>query len=128
VAEYTKDTRFSWGWVIGGIVLMFVTAFLGEFILIGTGNTSFELFIAVRLGCFAIGGFVIGWQSEGRTILEAGIAAVASMAIVFAAKSIPLILDGKLALLFYGLPFLAAVIGAFLGEKLQGDIIYTKDD
>jgi len=129
MAEYTKDKRFSVGWVIGGTVLMFITNFFGGFVAAGVGVESIWTIAGIALGCFAVGGFVIGWQSEGSTIIEAGLAAVIALAVTAGIRATG---NARLDLLViaigYGLPFIAAVIGAFIGEKVQGDIIVTRDD
>jgi len=130
MAEYTKDTRFSGGWMIGGAVIMWVTNFLGGFIAGGVGVTSDNAILGIVLGCFAVGGFVVGHQSEGRTIIEAGLGAilaiVASMFVTY--KGLVLDLPLKDYVIGFGPPFAAAIVGAFIGEKVQGDVIVTKDD
>ena len=130
MAEYTKDKRFSGGWVIGGTVLMFVTNFLGGFIATGTGVNSIWVLAAIGFACFAVGGFVIGWKSEGSTILEAGLAALISIAITLGTRGIALalLLDWRILVADLGLPAIAAVLGAYVGEKVQGDVIVTSDD
>ncbi|HTR53587.1 MAG TPA: hypothetical protein VMJ10_22995 [Kofleriaceae bacterium] len=129
MAEYTKDKHFSFGWVIGGAVLMLIALWFGRFVLTGLATHDMWVDRGVEAGCFALGGFVIGWQSEGSTIIEAGIAAL-------------LALVGAIYLFFggiifydpvsigedYAIPLVASVVGAWLGEKFQGDVIVTKDD
>lgn len=65
---------------------------------------------------FAIGGFIVGIKSAGRTILEPGISA--AIAVIIA-----LILSGSFTLggvLAGGLvPFLAGVLGGWIGERRQ---------
>ena len=65
---------------------------------------------------FAIGGFIVGLKSAGRTILEPGISAAVAVLIA-------LVLSGSLtlgSLLAGGLvPFLAGVLGGWLGERRQ---------
>jgi hypothetical protein len=65
---------------------------------------------------FAIGGFIVGVKSAGRTILEPGIAAAASVAVV-------LLLSGTFTVvnIFAGglVPFLAGLLGGWLGERRQ---------
>jgi hypothetical protein len=129
MAEYTKSTHFSAGWMIGGAVLMFITGFFARFIIIGVGIQDTRLLLAILLGAYAVAGFVIGWQSEGRTIIEAGLAAVlatAGMIGIVATGSDRL--DLVATAIIYGPPVLAAVIGAVIGEKIQGDVIVTSDD
>jgi len=68
---------------------------------------------------FAIGGFIVGVKSTGRTILEPGISA--AIAVVIA-----LLISGNFGLvnLIAGgiVPFLAGVLGGWLGEKRQGTV------
>jgi hypothetical protein len=65
---------------------------------------------------FAIGGFIVGVKSAGRTILEPGIAAAASVAVVLLLSgtfTIVNIIAGGLV------PFLAGLLGGWLGERRQ---------
>jgi hypothetical protein len=126
VAEYTKDTRFSMGWVVGGAAIIFVLQFLA-----GLAIAALQLGLLGAAGAgfisYVLGGFVIGWQSEGRTILEAGLAAVLVIAVVLAIRGFVL-LDGLQMLIVYGVPFLSSLLGGWLGEIAQGNIIRTSDD
>ena len=81
---------------------------------------------------FVVGGFLIGWKSEGQTILEAGLAAALGEGVVVWLNSVINNVDtsqaSALALaLVYGIPFVAGIVGGFLGEKLQGDTVTTED-
>ncbi len=66
---------------------------------------------------FALGGFIVGVKSAGRTILEPGISA--ALAVLIA-----LLISGNFSvvnLIVGGLvPFLAGVLGGWLGERRQG--------
>jgi hypothetical protein len=125
VAEYTKDTRFSMGWVVGGAAIIFVLQFLAG---LAIAALQLGLWGAAAAGfiSYVLGGFVIGWQSEGRTILEAGLAAVLVIAIVLMIRGFAL--NGAQMVTAYGVPFLSAVLGGWLGEMVQGNIIRTSDD
>ncbi len=125
MAEYTKDKRFSIGWVIGGAVIMFLANLLGGFVCAGAGITDLWTLAGVACGCYAIGGFVIGWQSEGSTILEAGLAAAATVIALAAIRGITT--DPEALAIGAGIPFVAGIIGAWIGEKVQGDVIRTED-
>lgn len=65
---------------------------------------------------FAIGGFIVGLKSAGRTIWEPGISAAIAVLIA-------LLLSGSFSLgnLVVGglVPFLAGVLGGWLGERRQ---------
>jgi hypothetical protein len=68
---------------------------------------------------FAIGGFIVGLRSAGRTILEPGISA--AIAVVIA-----LLISGNFTVLniIAGgiVPFIAGVLGGWLGERRQGTV------
>ena len=68
---------------------------------------------------FAIGGFIVGLKSSGRTILEPGISA--AIAVVIA-----LLISGNFGIvnLIAGgiVPFVAGVLGGWLGERRQGTL------
>ena len=128
MAEYTKDTRFSWGWVIGGGVIIWVMQFLA---LMVWAALRFHPMSAAACGLapYVVGGFVIGWQSEGRTILEAGLATLLVIFIeVGRAHAALRHLEPAVLVMLYAIPFVAAVVGAWLGEMVQGDVIRTNDD
>jgi|SRR6185312_16680861 len=128
MAEYTKDTRFSWGWVMGGAVLIWVLQLLSIMV---WGALGFGLIAAAvcGLGSYFVGGFVIGWKSEGRTILEAGIATLFVIFMELGRMHAALaVLAPLLLALHFAIPFAAAVFGAWIGEMVQGDIIRTADD
>jgi hypothetical protein len=127
MAEYTKSTHFSVGWMIGGSVLMFLTNIFAGFLLAGLAVQSLWAFAGAALVAFAIGGFVIGWQSEGRTILEAGLAAVIANGVALAIKGLTT-MDPVALAVGIGVPFVAALFGAWIGELVQGNVIVTQDD
>jgi hypothetical protein len=65
---------------------------------------------------FAVGGFVVGVKSAGKTILEPAIAAAVSVAIALLLSgnmTIGNVIAGGLA------PFLAGLLGGWLGERRQ---------
>jgi hypothetical protein len=80
---------------------------LGQAVLLAVSN----------LLVFAIGGFVVGLKSAGRTIWEPGISAAIAVAVA-------LVVSGNLSAgnLIAGalVPFLAGVFGGWLGERRQG--------
>jgi hypothetical protein len=125
VAEYTKDTRFSMGWVVGGAAIIFVLQFFAG---LAIAALQLGLWGAAAAGfiSYVLGGFVIGWKSEGRTILEAGLAAVLVIAVVLGIHGF--VFGGVDMLIIYGVPFVSSLFGGWLGELVQGDIIHTSDD
>ena len=129
MAEYEKDKHFSWGWMLGGAVIMLIVRWFALFVAVGTGVQELWALAAIVSGTYLIGGFVIGWKSEGQTILEAGLAALISMGTYYLAiAGIAAITVPAIAIALLGVPFGTAVLGAWIGEKVQGDVIVTKDD
>ena len=125
----------DWKWIGIGVVVMIVLNLVGGFILglvLGPqmeGVTSPEdiqlsggqiaLAAVINFLAFAIGGFIVGLKSAGRTILEPGISA--AIAVIVA-----LLISGNFGLLNIiagGLvPFIAGVLGGWLGERRQGTV------
>jgi hypothetical protein len=125
----------DWRWIGIGVAIMFglnlvagviLALLLGDAIP-STATTPEEAAAALGAGrlllgalisfaSFAIGGYVVGLKSPGRTILEPGISA--AIAVV-----IGLLLGGAFTLgnlLAGGLvPFLAGLLGGYLGERRQ---------
>jgi magnesium-transporting ATPase (P-type) len=133
--EEEMSGSLDWKWIGIGVVVMIVLNLLGG-LLIGLvfrteleGVTSPEqlqlsggqiaLAAVINFLAFLIGGFIVGLKSAGRTILEPGISA--AIAVVIA-----LLISGNfglLNLLAGGLvPFIAGVLGGWLGERRQGTV------
>jgi hypothetical protein len=133
--EEEMTGTLDWKWIGIGVVVMIVLNLLGG-LLIGLvfrteleGVTSPEqlqlsggqiaLAAVINFLAFLIGGFIVGLKSAGRTILEPGISA--AIAVVIA-----LLISGNfglLNLLAGGLvPFIAGVLGGWLGERRQGTV------
>ncbi len=123
----------DWKWIGIGIVLMIVLSLIGGLLLgliLGPqleGVTSPEemqlsggqmaLAAVINILAFAIGGFIVGLKSAGRTILEPGISAAIAVVIVLLISgniSIANIIAGGLV------PFIAGILGGWLGERRQG--------
>jgi hypothetical protein len=122
--------KLDWKWIAIGLVIMIALSILGG-LLVGlilgpqvtaaaspedvslTGGQAM-LALAVNVLSFLIGGFIVGIKSVGRTILEPGISALIAVLVV-------LLLSHQLTamnLLVGGLvPFIAGVVGGWLGEK-----------
>jgi hypothetical protein len=125
----------DWKWIGIGVVVMIVLNLIAGLILglfLGTeleGATSPEdvqlsggqiaLAAVLNFLAFAIGGFIVGLKSAGRTILEPGISA--AVAVVIA-----LLISGNFTIgnIIAGgiVPFLAGVLGGWLGERRQGTV------
>jgi hypothetical protein len=125
----------DWKWIGIGVVVMVVLNLVAGLLLglvLGPqieGVTSPEgvrlsggqLTIAVVLNilAFAIGGFIVGVKSVGRTILEPGISAAIAVVIALVISgnfSIVNIIAGGLV------PFVAGVAGGWFGERRQGTV------
>jgi hypothetical protein len=125
--------KLDWKWIAIGVLIMVALNIAAGFLLVLVlrpevqGATSAEgitlsggqaaLVAVVNFLSFAIGGFIVGLKSAGRTILEPGISA--AIAVVIA-----LLISGNFTvvnMLAGGLvPFLAGVLGGWLGERRQG--------
>jgi magnesium-transporting ATPase (P-type) len=125
----------DWKWIGIGVVVMIVLTLIAGLILglfLGSqmeGVTSSEdvtlsggqaaLAAVLNFLAFAIGGYIVGVKSAGRTILEPGISA--AIAVVIA-----LLISGNFSVLniIAGgiVPFVAGVLGGWLGERRQGTV------
>jgi hypothetical protein len=124
--------KLDWKWIGIGVLIMVALNLVGGLIIALTIGSEFEgvtdvenitltggqmaLVAVINFLAFAIGGFIVGIRSTGRTILEPGISA--AIAVV-----IGLLISGNLTLgniIAGGLvPFAAGVLGGWLGEKRQ---------
>lgn len=127
--------RLDWKWIGIGVVIMIglnIAAGIIAMLVMGaqlenavapeqlalTGGQM--LFLAVlNFLAFLIGGFIVGLQSSGKTILEPGLSA--AIAVLLA-----LIISGNFSV--FGLlaggvvPFAAGILGGWLGERRQGTV------
>lgn len=132
-----KAGGLDWRWIGIGTLIMVVLNFVAGLIVVPLlgdarlpatpdGVTAAPEAIAggtlavaalVSFLSFVIGGFIVGLRSAGRTILEPAISAAIAVLI-------GLLLAGQFSvgnLLAGGLvPFLAGLLGGWLGEKRQG--------
>jgi hypothetical protein len=125
----------DWKWIGIGVVIMVALNLVAGVILAlliapqleGVASpeeiqiTGGQMALATVLNflAFAIGGFIVGLKSTGRTILEPGISAAIAVLIA-------LLISGNFSVvnLFVGglVPFLAGVLGGWLGERRQGTV------
>jgi ABC-type dipeptide/oligopeptide/nickel transport system permease subunit len=123
----------DWKWIGFGIVIM-VALNLSAGLILGfvlkpqlqeatnvedLNLTGGQLALAAGLNflAFLIGGYIVGMKSAGRTIFEPGISAAIAVVIallVSGSFTIVGVIVGGL------LPFLAGVLGGWLGERRQG--------
>ena len=124
--------NLDWKWIAFGFLIMLGLSIVAGIVLaaiLGSqleGVTSAEvptlssgqmtLAAVLNVLVFALGGFIVGLKSAGRTIWEPAIAAAIAVAGV-------LLLSRQFTLgnLFLGglVPFLAGLLGGWLGEKRQ---------
>jgi hypothetical protein len=124
--------KLDWKWIGLGALIMIALSLVAGLILgvvIGTqlegvtdpadiqlSGGQVALAALLNFLAFAIGGFIVGVKSAGKTIIEPGIAAAASVAVA-------LLLAGNFTpvnLIAGGLvPFLAGILGGWLGERRQ---------
>jgi hypothetical protein len=125
----------NWRWVAIGVAIMFGLNFVASLVpvpLIGDSlpatatdpqdaaaalsGGQLALGALIGIASFALGGYIVGLKSPGRTILEPGISA--AIAVV-----VGLLLSGAFTLgnlLVGGLvPFLTGLLGGYLGEQRQ---------
>jgi hypothetical protein len=120
----------DWKWIGIGVVVMIVLNLIAGLILglflgpqlesaarpedIQLSGGQVTLAAVLNFLAFAIGGFIVGLKSVGRTILEPGISAAVAVLIA-------LLFSGNFSavnLLAAGLvPFVAGVLGGWFGER-----------
>lgn len=122
--------KLDWKWIAIGLVIMVVLSLLGGFLMsmvLGNqieGATGPEgitlsggqvvLALIVNILSFLIGGVIVGIKSAGRTILEPGISALIAVLVLLLISQQLTVMN----LLVGGvLPFLAGVLGGWLGER-----------
>jgi hypothetical protein len=125
--------KLDWKWIAIGVLVMVVLNLIASLVLalvlgseiegvtdvedITLSGTQMLLVVSINILTFAIGGFIVGVKSAGRTIIEPGISA--AIAVVIA-----LVISGNFSIvnLIAGglLPFVAGVVGGWLGELRQG--------
>lgn len=125
----------DWRWVAIGVAIMFGLNFVASLILVflfghdlptattspadaaaAIGGGRLALGALISVASFAIGGYIVGLKSPGRTILEPGISAAIAVLVgllLGGAFSLGNLLAGGL------LPFLAGLLGGYLGERRQ---------
>jgi hypothetical protein len=125
---------FDWKWVGIGALIMLALSFFGgllvslvwgeELAAAAEGPTTdialtggqLAVFALISFLGFAIGGYIVGVRSAGRTILEPAVAAAVAVAI-------GLLIAGQFSFgnLLAGavVPFLAGLLGGWLGERRQ---------
>ena len=125
----------DWKWIGIGVVVMIVLTLIAGLILglflgsqmegvatpedVTLSGGQAALAAVLNFLAFAIGGYIVGVKSAGRTILEPGISAAIAVLIA-------LLISGNFSILNIiagGLvPFVAGVLGGWLGERRQGTV------
>jgi hypothetical protein len=121
--------KLDWKWIAIGVVLMVALNLVAGLVLalvlgsrlegvsdvedITLSGTQVVLVVSINILTFALGGFIVGVRSAGRTIIEPGISAAIAVLVT-------LVVSGNFTLvnLLAGglLPFVAGVVGGWLGE------------
>jgi hypothetical protein len=124
--------NIDWKWIGIGALIMIALGFVAGLILsifiapqlegvsdpadLQISGGQIALAAVLNFLAFVVGGFIVGIKSAGRTIVEPAIAAAVAVGIV-------LVLSGSFSvvnLLAGGLvPFLAGLLGGWLGERRQ---------
>lgn len=124
--------KLDWKWIgLGALIMIALSLVAGIVLAIFIGSQlegvtdpadiqlsggQLALVALLNFLAFVVGGFVVGVKSAGKTILEPAIAAALSVAIA-------LLLSGNLTIvnIFAGglVPFLAGLLGGWLGERRQ---------
>lgn len=125
-------TNLDWKWIGMGVLIMLALTIVAGIILalflasqlegvtdpakVQLSGGQMALVAFLNFLAFAIGGFIVGLKSSGRTILEPGISAAVAVLIA-------LLISGNFSiggLIAGGLvPFLAGVLGGWIGERRQ---------
>jgi hypothetical protein len=125
--------KLDWKWIAIGVVVMVALSLIAGIILVlvlgfqikdatGVENITLSggqqvLIAVINILIFAVGGFIVGVRSAGRTIIEPGISAAIAVLIA-------LLISGNFTIvnLIAGglIPFVAGVVGGWLGERRQG--------
>jgi hypothetical protein len=133
--EEAMTGSLDWKWIGIGVVVMIVLNLVAGLILglvlspqlegvtipeeVQLSGGQVVLVAVLNFLAFAIGGFIVGLKSAGRTILEPGISAAIAVVIALLISgnfSIVNIIAGGIV------PFLAGVLGGWLGERRQGTV------
>jgi len=127
--------KLDWKWIAIGVVMMVALSLIAGIVLafvlgsqikdatnVQATNLSggqLVLIAVFNILVFAVGGFIVGVRSAGRTIIEPGISAAIAVLIA-------LLISGNFTavnLIAGGLiPFVAGVVGGWLGERRQGTV------
>ncbi len=131
---------FDWKWVGIGALIMLALSFVGGLLVslvwgeelaaaaegpttdIALSGGQLAIFALISFLGFAIGGYIVGLRSAGRTILEPAVAAAVAVAIgllITGNFSIGNLLAGAIV------PFIAGLVGGWLGERRQGSTAVT---
>ena len=127
--------KLDWKWIGIGVLVMLVLNLVAGLILglflgpqlegvtrpedVQLSGGQIVLAAVLNFLAFAIGGFIVGLKSAGRTILEPGISAAIAVLIallISGSFTIGNIIAGGIV------PFLAGVLGGWLGERRQGTV------
>ena len=127
--------KLDWKWIAIGVVMMVALSLIAGIVLafvlgsqikdatnvqtINLSGGQLVLIAVFNILVFAVGGFIVGVRSAGRTIIEPGISAAIAVLIALLISgdftAVNLIAGGLI-------PFVAGVVGGWLGERRQGTV------
>lgn len=125
--EAHVDRPIDWPWVFVGVVIGFTLSSYGSFLAHAWLSPSSALELAVLTSAFLVAGVVVGFFSPGKTMVEPAIAAgglILAHVGFLAAYADPAPGPGWISLAF-GLGIVLALVGGWLGEKLQESLRRT---
>jgi hypothetical protein len=125
--------KLDWKWIAIGVVVMVALSLIAGIVMafvlgpqikdatnvenITLSGGQLVLIVVINILVYAVGGFIVGVRSAGRTIIEPGISAAIAVLIA-------LLISGNFTIvnLIAGglIPFVAGVVGGWLGERRQG--------
>lgn len=124
--------NLDWKWIGFGLLIMLGLSLVAGLVLglvvgveiaegarpedIALSSNQMAIAAVLNFLAFVIGGYIVGLKSAGRTILEPGLAAaiaVAGALLISGSFTLGNLLVGGLV------PFLAGLLGGWLGEKRQ---------
>ncbi len=119
----TRTYGLQWKWIAVGVTVGFVLNNFFVFLLSPLFNINLTAVLVSFLVSFVLTGFVVGYKSPGVTIKEAAIAGLLTVVLdwliwlIVDVAFMPVPLVHLVVTLIAG--FLLAMIGAWVGEKLQ---------
>jgi hypothetical protein len=126
--HHTTDSfGLDWSWIVAGALMGVIVSVILVVLLdmiIGHHPSAFILPFVIAL---IINGIVIGWKSPGVTIMESGYSGIITIIANLNIIRLTLMEDSEIGVEYVigglVLGFVMPLLGAFIGEKLQGSDI-----